>query len=57
MFTKTLCCCSHKCLYGEADAALIEKFYIGTGNGTPCRGKIASYLEETFFLFWLIIAS
>ena len=52
MFTKTFRCCSHKCLYCEAGAAaLIDTFSIGTGNGMPCRGKIAPYVEETCFIF------
>ena len=49
--------CSHKCLHGEAGAAaFIDTLYLGTGDGMTCRGKIAPYLGETFFLFCLIIA-
>ena len=55
--TKSFRCCSHKCLYCEAGAAaLIDIFYIGTGDNVPCRGKIAPYLENKSILFCLVIA-
>ena len=46
-----------ECLCGEAGATLlVDTFYVGTGDGMPCRGKIAPYSGETFSLFCLIIA-
>ena len=53
MFTTTFCCCSHKCLYGEAGATALND---GTVNGMPCRGEIATRLGESFLIFCLIIA-
>ena len=43
--------------HGEAGtASFIDSFWLGTGDGMPWRDKIAPYLDETFFLFWLMIA-
>ena len=57
IFTKTFCCCSHECLYGEAGTAeLIDLFQLGTDDDMPCLGKIAPYLGETCFSILLIIA-
>ena len=40
IFTKTFCCGSHKCLYGEAGAAAsIDTFKIGTGDSMPAGAK------------------
>ena len=52
IFTETFLYYSHKCLYGEAGAAvLIDTFQLDTGNGMTCWGKIAPNLGETFFYF------
>ena len=63
LYLQTFCCCCTFCtvcfvrLYGEAvAAALIDTFYIDTGDGMSYRSKIAPYLGETLFLFSFIIA-
>ena len=57
ILTKTFRCGSNKYLYGETGAAaLIKTFDIGTGDSMPAGVKSHPYLEETCFLFFLIIA-